>query len=150
MSNTQKTVVEISGQKFEVDMREAKAITHMKVGDAISVLHDKGEHYTDRYLVCPGVVVGFEDFKDLPTVNICYLQQQYNEAELKVVGINKDSKIKIAPRTDDILPTAKSYIIDGLDREIVKAEAVLEDANRKKEYFLRNFGMDFTEVKEDE
>jgi len=136
----EKQIVEINGVKFEVDMSSAKIISEYKIGDKVNVLI---KEYSEK-TVCPGIIVGFDNFKDLPTITVAYLKIGYNEATIKFVYFNSDSKeVDIAPCRESDLIFNKSDIIIKMDREIAAKEKEVEDLIRKKNYFLDNFTKHF-------
>ena len=77
MSNTDtgKRVVEINGVKMEVDLRSAttQEVNTYKVGDQVKVLIKDYSSWKDY----PGTIVGFDNFKQRPTIIIAYLER-YN------------------------------------------------------------------------
>jgi hypothetical protein len=135
--------VEINGVKFEVDMRCAKQINTYRVGDRVKVLVKIFNSYASR----PGVIVGFDDFKKLPTIIVLYLEDNYGSADLKFVYMNATSEdIEICPDTNELnLELNKARVIEKLDNEVQKKRLELEDLERKKEYFLTKFGVYFGE-----
>ena len=134
----QTKIVEIQGVKFEVDMRHAKVITNYKVGDNVKVLIKK---YDDQYTSYPGVIVGFDAFKALPTITVAYLEIGYSTYDLNPISLNAKSKeFEICPANSDELPMERERVIDYLDREIQKKEEDLRQSLNKKSYFLRMFG----------
>jgi len=139
----EKQIVEINGVKFEVDMSSAKIISEYKIGDKVNVLI---KEYSEK-IVCPGIIVGFDNFKDLPTITVAYLKIGYNEATIKFVYFNSDSKeVDIAPCRESDLIFNKSDIITKMDREIAAKEKEVEDLIRKKNYFLDNFTKHFEDA----
>lgn len=139
----EKQIVEINGIKFEVDMSKAKLISEFQIGDKVNVLV---KEYSEK-VVCPGIVVGFDNFKELPTITIAYLKVGYNDVELKFIYFNEESKdISIAPCRESDVFFNKGDIIKKMDREIEKKEREVEDLTRKKNYFLENFTKHFESV----
>jgi len=136
----EKQIVEINGVKFEVDMSSAKIISEYRIGAKVNVLI---KEYAEK-VVCPGIIVGFDNFKDLPTITVAYLKISYNEASIKFVYFNSDSKeVDIAPCRESDLIFNKSDVIVKMDREIAAKEKEVEDLIRKKNYFLDNFTKHF-------
>ena len=132
----EKTIIEINGVKMEVDLRHAKRIETLRVGDPVKVLtKDYGGHKVHY-----GVVVGFEPFKELPTVIVAYMNVDYTKAECKFLYFNKQSKdVEIVASDDrDILP--KSEILERFDRELAKKRQEMEEIQDRKRYFEQNFG----------
>lgn len=139
--------IEINGVKLEVDMRTARKIENYKVGDRVKVLVKEYSSYKPF----PGVIVAFDMFEKAPTITVAYLDVGYNGAELKFAYINggvgsedKDQP-ELAPYNDDI-HVDKADVIDKLDREINKKQLEIEDLERKKVYFLKNFNKYFAEL----
>jgi UDP-galactopyranose mutase len=143
MTMSEKQVVEVNGIKMEVDMRYAKVIENYKIGDAVKVLIKKYNDYTSY----PGVIVGFDNFEKLPTIIICYVDVDYNAAEVKFAYFNEKSEdIEIAPYHNPDFKSDKHDVVDKLNRDIEKKEAELDDIKAKKVYFMRHFDKYFDEV----
>src|SRR6478609_5135979 len=117
----EKTIVEINGLKMEVDMRHATRIDTMVVGSKVKVLVKSDYSSPEVY---SGVVVGFEAFKDLPTIIVCYLVVSYNEAKLQFAYINSDSakKYDIVLSVDEEIPIEKADVLSRMDKEIAKKQ----------------------------
>ena len=75
----QTRIVEIGGIKVEVDLRNCKVIENYKVGDQVKVLKKK---YSDSYETFPGVIIGFDDFQNLPSILIACLKADYSGQKL--------------------------------------------------------------------
>jgi hypothetical protein len=142
----EKRIIEINGIKLEVDMRTAKNVESYKIGDRVKVLI---QGYGEDFKSYPGVIVGFDNFKVLPTILIAYLEAGYYSAEIKFVTFNnKTPKIEICPVTvTEEIFLKKSTIVDLLDKEILAKQEAIKDLKLKKDYFLRNFNKYFEEVK---
>lgn len=133
----EKTIIEVNGIKLEVDLRTAKRIDTLRVGDRVKVLL---KEYSD-YRVYAGTVIGFEPFAILPTVIVAYLKNDYNGPEVKFIYFNAQSKeVEIVKAIDDDqLNIDKATVVQRMDREIEKKLAEVEDMRAKKAYFLENF-----------
>lgn len=133
----EKTIIEVNGVKLEVDLRHAKRIDTLQVGDRVKVLI---KTYSD-YKVFAGTVVGFEPFKNLPTVIIAYLDVEYNSASVKFVYFNAQSKeVEVVKAIDDdCLDIDKVGVLQKFDREIEKKKDEVTDLEAKRAYFLANF-----------
>lgn len=143
MKDTHKTIIEIKGQKFEVDLREATKIENFKVGDAVKLLVK--ESYGDRFVSRLGVIVGFDQFKDHPTIIVASLKVDYNEAKIEfqyISDANKDG-VELCPINEWDLPYTKQEIIDRMDREIEKQKEVVRELESKRRYFIAMFGKYF-------
>ena len=137
--------VEINGIKLEVDMRTARRIDTYKIGDRVKVLVKEYQTYKPH----PGVIVAFDAFENLPTITVAYVDVNYSKAEIKFVYINSDKPddAEIAPYNDDIL-VDKRHVLDLLDKEIAKKNEEIEDLNRKKVYFNKNFALYFADMED--
>lgn len=144
-TNKDKQIIEINGIKLEVDTRHARRIDSFRLGDKVKVLVPD---YEKKRTVCPGVIVGFEDFQSLPTIVIAYLTCDYGNSKLKFLSFNSElDGYDIVLSDDDYLPIEKDYVIDRMDREIATKEAELDTLKAKKKYFLDHFNRYF-EVKD--
>lgn len=138
-------VIEINGVKVDVDLREASAVETLRVGDAVRVLT---KDYASNYKVSSGCVIGFEQFKSLPTIVIAYADVSYSDADVKFLHYNnasKDVEVIAADEATKIgfdMQAAK----DALAKKIEKAELALKEAHEKRDYFIANIGRAWTPV----
>jgi hypothetical protein len=141
MTDENKRIIEIEGVKLEVDLRQAKRVDTLRVGDPVKVWAKS----TFGNEVRPGVVVGFEPFKELPTIIVACINVKYNEVEMKFVYFNSDSKDMdiIASVDPESLTIEKAEVLAKFDREIASYEEKAKDVTRKKQYFLDMFGKYF-------
>ena len=136
-----KHVVVINGVKMEVDLRYAKKIDTFKIGDMVKVLT---KDYSNNTEVHHGAIVGFENFKDLPTIVVCYITNRY-DGNIKFGYFNKDSagKLDIVPSHDTYMNADKENIINVMDRQVTELEQKIADIKAKKEFFIKSFGKYF-------
>lgn len=128
--------IEINGVKLDVDLSTAKKVDEFRVGDSVKVLI---KNY-DSYQVYPGVIIGFENFKQLPTIAIAYLDVSYSGAEIKFAYFNNNSKdVEIAQSGNMEIPFEAHTVIKKMDQMILAAEQNVRDLKAKKEYFINNF-----------
>lgn len=132
-----KTIIEVNGIKLEVDLRTAKRVDTLSVGDRVKVLV-KG--YTD-YQVHAGTVIGFEPFQNLPTVIIAYLIKDYSSVSIKFLYFNAQTKeIEVVKAIDDDqLDIDKATVLQQFDREMQKKRDELADLEAKRKFFTDNF-----------
>lgn len=137
MSENTKTIIEVNGVKLEVDLRHAKRVDELRVGDRVKVLTKA----YDGYKVSAGSVIGFEPFSKLPTIIVAYVEGGYSTHDIKFVHFNAQSKdVEIVKAIDDdALDIAKENVLASLDREIEKKRREIADIEEKRAYFLRNF-----------
>lgn len=132
-----KTVIEVNGIKLEVDLRTAKRIDELKVGDRVKVLV---KNYSD-YAVHAGTIIGFEPFQNLPTIIVAYLEKSYSEAKIKFLYFNSQTKETeiVKAIDDDCLDIDKASVLQMMDREIIKAQETVKDLQAKRQFFVDNF-----------
>jgi hypothetical protein len=134
--------IEINGQTFEVK-DSAKKIDSYKVGDPIKVLI-KG--YGNDYTVYHGIIIGFNDFKQKPAINIAYINLDYSNAEIKFKTYTDGSDIEIAPVTElELIRFKTDDAIDKMRRTIEQKENELKDLKDKFQFFIENCGA-FTKI----
>lgn len=134
---SEKQIIEIHGVKMEVDMRHAKRIQELRVGDRVKVL----VKVYDGHKVWPGVIIGFEPFKEVPTIIIAYLEMGWNSVDLKFVYFNKNTKDTevVAAIDDDQLEFSKVDILAAMERKIDEHRGKIAEIEEKRDYFLRKF-----------
>ena len=74
---SEKTIIEINGVKMEIDLRQATVVENFKVGDKVKVLI---KTYNDSFQSHVGTIVGFDAFKERPTIILAYLANDYGSA----------------------------------------------------------------------
>ena len=137
----EKRIVEIDGVKLEVDLRQATQVEKYKIGDNVKVLI---KEYSDKYVSYPGVIVGFDNFKERPTIVIAYIEQKYSEADIKFIFLNKDTEgTEICPMVGNYEVIEKATVVEQLNSKITQAEAEVAKLKEKRAYFLENFGKYF-------
>jgi len=131
----------INGIKMEVDLRNAKVIDSYKVGDPIKVLV-KG--YSDSYNSYIGVIIGFDNFKNLPCIVIAYLEIGYGTADIKIISFNdKTENIKVTNLNDWDAPMKKADVFEYFNQRINKLKLDILEWEHKKDSFLTLFGKVF-------
>jgi hypothetical protein len=136
--------IEINGVKLEVDLREAKKIEKYRVGDNVKLLVKNPGYGETAYSSYPGVIVGFDAFKERPTIIIAYLKVDYNQASVQFIYLNKDSKdVEVCPMIGEDAVIDKTRAIEMLDRDIAKKQQELTDLEMRRKYFLDNFHKHF-------
>lgn len=138
MVESGKSMIEIGGIKMEVDLRSAKRIEHYKVGDAVKVLT---KTYSSAYKSSPGIIVGFDAFKELPTILIAYLELEYASAEMKMLYLNSQSEgVEICQANENELNLDKDSALELFERKIQQKKHELDDLCNQKNYFENKFG----------
>jgi hypothetical protein len=138
-------MIEIGGVKMEIDPRHAKKVESYKVGDKVRVLI---KSYGETYQSHSGMIVGFDNFKERPTIIVAYIDESaYQSSPLKIVFINKDSTdLEIAPMVDDFIAIEKSNVLEEFDKCIRQEEEKIRDLQTKRAYFLKYFNCYFNEA----
>ncbi len=141
--NEEKRIIEINGIKLEIDLRNAKRVDQFKVGDGVKVLK---KTYSNSYESYFGMIVGFDEFKKLPTIIVAYLKPSYNDSPLQVCYINSESTdIEICYHDPADIGLEKNDIIESFQKEIGRKESEIKELERKKKYFIEMFGRYFEE-----
>lgn len=137
----EKQIIEINGVKMEVDMRYAKRIEHLTIGSRVKCLVKQ----YDSFKVCPGVIVGFEPFQNLPSIVVAYLDVDYSGAALKFMSFNaKCADFEIVADVDNTaLEVNKADILARMQREYDKKQLELEEIKQRRDFFLNNFNCYF-------
>lgn len=144
MDEQQKRIIEIGGIKMEVDLRDCKVVEHYKVGDQIKVLMKK---YSD-YKSFPGVIIGFDNFKNLPSILIAYLEMDYSGANVHFLTFHEQLEdVEICPLNELDKYFDKSEAMEQLDKKIDKAKDEVKDLEMKKKYFESTFAKYFDGLK---
>lgn len=118
----------------------------LKVGDPVRVLIKPGYGSPE---VHTGVIVGFEPFKERPTIIIAYIEVSYSKAEMKMLYFNgndkQDAEILAAPE-DINIDIERSRVLDWFNAEEQKKLAEVEEIRLKRQYFNRYFGSVMAQV----
>lgn len=129
------TIIEVNGVKLECDLRVAKRIDTLKVGTRVKVL---AKEYSS-HRVYPGVVIGFEPFRKLPTILVAYVESSYATAKVKVVSINaKSEDVELVASIDDEL-IERQEILALFDKQIADKRQEIAALEEQKSYFLTKF-----------
>lgn len=140
-----KETVEINGTKFEVDMDGAKRIDTFKVGDNVKILHTD---YNNK--IEDGVIVGFYNFKSLPTIQVAEFVIDYSSAQIDFININTETKdYEILPSTPIDNELGKTKVVEKMNLEIENKQQALDELLNKKNWFLKYYGKYF-QTTEDE
>lgn len=140
------TIIEINGVKMEVDLRRAKIIhENLQIGSKVKVLDKSGY---GGPTVHAGVIVGFDPFPTLPTINVAYVTGSFGSSDIKFAGINAKSgeKWELVPSQDDDLPIDRQTLLEAFEREIQKHQREIDAINEKRDYFNRMFGAYFPDM----
>jgi hypothetical protein len=132
---SEKTIVEINGVKLEVDMRYARRIDELRVGDRVQVL----KRVYDGHKVHPGVIIGFEPFAKLPTIIVAYIEQDWSKADIKFEHYNANSKDLEIVAAHDHFDIDRTTIVQMFDRQIASKQREIQDLEDRKTYFETNF-----------
>lgn len=138
MTDETLTTIEINGVKMEVDLRHARRIDELRMGDRVKVLK-KG--YGDSYSVHHGIIIGFEPFEKLPTIIIAYMTSDYSSATLNFCNFNaKTQDIEVVKAVDDDdLELDRQHIRDVMMKQINTKRQEAIDIEQKLAYFEKRF-----------
>lgn len=144
MDEKTKRIIEIEGIKVEVDLRTAKKVEAFKVGDRVKLLIKDYSGYKAH----AGCIIGFDAFKNLPTIIIAYIENLLSfsaeDGKVSLAYLNAETKdVEICPMCeDDVLPT-RDTILSYFNRAIDMQTKKMEDIKTRKEWFLRQYGTSF-------
>lgn len=131
----EKTIVEVNGIKLEVSLTTDKRIDEYKIGDNVKILMKRYSGVFDSY---PGIIVGFDNFKNLPSIIICYFLHYSDEVKFTTFNAqSKDTEICHMAEHEEILDRVRA--VDVLNREIEKKLQQAEGLKRKRNYFVSKY-----------
>ncbi len=140
METQNKRIIEVNGVKMEIDLRQAKVIDNYKVGDYVKILVKQYSEYRS-YI---GNIIGFDNFKNTPTIVIAYLKNEYSTASIEFAYYNSESKeIEITTLNEWDIPLKKSTILEQFQKEILKKEQEITEMKNKANIFEQLFGKYF-------
>ena len=144
-TETGKTVIEINGVKLEVDLRTARRIDTLQIGSKVKCLVKQHSGPSEVY---PGVIIGFEPFKDLPTIVVAYIDSNYYSKILHFKSFNSETKDfeVIADINTNALELNRDTVLEKFEREIFNKERDLETLKAQREFFMKHFGQYFGDV----
>ncbi|HKT53830.1 MAG TPA: hypothetical protein VJP88_05225 [Caulobacteraceae bacterium] len=133
---SERTVIEVNGVKMEVDLRYARRVEEIRIGDRVKVLTKSYSGHDVR----PGIVIGFEPFQKLPTIIIAAIHQEYNKVEVKTYHYNADTKdVEIVHAVDDDLSVDRASLLTVFDRQISAKQLEIDALLEQRRYFETNF-----------
>ncbi len=133
---SEKTVIEVNGVKLEIDMRYARRIEEMQIGQRVKVL----KKVYDGHSVYPGVIVGFEPFAKLPTIVVAYVENSWDKADIKFMHYNSGSKeCELVAAADPDFELDKERINKVFDRQVAGKQREIEEIEERRRYFETNF-----------
>lgn len=138
MAEDGKTIIEVNGVKLEVDLRTAKRIDTVRVGDKVKILDSSG--YGDP-VVHPGIVVGFEPFNNLPTIVVAYIKGRGwgDSAQIHFLYFNSQSeKFELIVSNDDV-KLDRENALQSFNQKEKKIMDELAEVREMRDYFERNF-----------
>lgn len=129
----------IGAVTIAADRNRAVRAEVMKVGDTVRVLEKPS--YGDPK-VHTGVIVGFEPFKDLPTIIVAYVETNWSAAEMKMLYFNdKNDKFELLAAPDNVnIDVERGRVLDWFASEEQKKLREIDELNTKRQYFERYFG----------
>lgn len=140
-----KRMVEINGVTLEIDLSTATKIDEYKIGDNVKVLQKEYSGYE----VYPGVIVDFVNFKELPTIQIAVLRNEYSGMELEFLNFNaKTSDIEITPCSKHELQLEKNSMLERFNHQIEQKQNQIDELITKRDWFVEYFNKYFDEVEE--
>lgn len=140
-------IIEVKGVKMEIDLRTVKKIEEYKVGDAVKVLI---KEYSDfkSYI---GVIIGFDNFVERPTIVIAYLKTSYGTSTIEFLYYNKEtSDAEITTLNKFDIPVTQNTVNENFNRQIEAKSKEVEDLKNKQILFNELFGKYFATIQSPE
>ena len=136
--------IEIRGQKLELDTRVAVRADVIKVGSRVKLL--KKEYSSHKVL--HGIIIGFEPFKELPTIIVAAVELGYSDATVSFVYINEKTEDyqMVVALDDDRAALDKEEFCRIIDRKITAKQAEIKELEDRKAFFLDKFQTYWTQV----
>ena len=132
-----KQIIEINGVKMEIDTRSAVRLDTFSIGTRVKVLTKTYSGYQVRH----GIVIGFEPFKQLPTIIVAVAALTYGEAKVEFLYFNAETKETelVVALDDDAADLDKNAFVKQVDYEIDKKRAEIRQLEERRAYFLDKF-----------
>lgn len=130
-------IIEINGIKMEIDARTAtvKKVDTFKVGDPVKILLKTYSSFEVKF----GVIVGFEEFKQRPTITVAYLDY----TSIKYIYIHTGTEHEMVAVQEHDLVMEKTWVLDRMKDSIAKKEQELQEEKNKRDLFVKHFGKYF-------
>ena len=137
-----KQIIEINGVKLEVNLTNARVVENYRVGDVVKVLR---KEYNNQWKSHSGTIVGFDAFKNRPTIIIAYVDDGYN-TDIHFLYYNADTEnAEICPANSNDLAFSKESVIEKMNRDIAKKKAEIDEIEQKRNFFIEHFSRCFGE-----
>lgn len=129
---------------MELDTRVAVRADVIKVGSRVKLLK---KEYTS-HKVLHGIIIGFEPFKDLPTIIVAAVDLSYSDATVNFVYINEKTEDyqMVVALDDDHAALDKTEFCKIIDRKITAKQAEIRELEDRKAFFLDKFQTYWTPV----
>jgi len=124
---------------MELDLRTATVsdVETFCVGDLVKILI---KEYSETYKSYAGVIVGFDNFKENPTISVLYIKQDYSKSELMMEYINSFNKnAQIIKASEDDIGFSKDTVLRHFNKQIENLEMAKVVAEQQKDLFLKYF-----------
>jgi hypothetical protein len=146
MTDEGKVTISIKGAEFVVSQDDARITSQLRVGDRVKVLT---KTYSD-HAIHAGVVLGFLPFKELPSIEIAYIEKSYSGADLKFLTFNNETKdtevLRISDEEEDLLLLDRDLVHKHFTRERHKHELAISELHDKEEYFRKHFAVYWEQI----
>lgn len=141
----QKRVVSFGGVNVEVDLSCATRTLTFKVGDPVKILKKKSPYSSQE--IFAGVIVGFDDFVEAPSICVLALKLSYSSADFSFITISSSNEdYEMIPYGEYEALFQPSNVLQTFDKEIVAATQKLSEWERKRSYFIEKFEPAFKNI----
>jgi len=138
--------VTIGNVSLELLPQVMRRVETLRIGTKVKVL--RKEAYGDKHKVYPGIIIGFEPFKKLPTAIIAYADISYSAVDLKFLAFNTETTDVevVAAASDDEFTTDDVQAEKWFAKEIEKKHREVADLEYKRDFFRTKLGRAWEQV----
>jgi hypothetical protein len=131
--------IEINGVKLDIDLRQAtiRKAEALRIGSKVKVLTKTYSGYD----VKPGVVIGFDAFQKLPSIQIATACSSDLYSVLTFNANTTETEVVLA--SDEEILLDRDAMLKNFDRQIEAKKRELETLRERKALFERHFGEAF-------
>jgi len=97
------------------------------------------------------VILGFYNFKELPTIQVAYFKDSFSGATIDFVNINsKSDDFELLPSNKYEADFDRDTVVGSLNQQIESKTAEVKSLGAKKSWFLKYYGKYFVNDSEED
>lgn len=129
-------IIQIKDAQAILLKEEQIANKPFRIGSTVKLLT---RDYNGKYSANPAIIIGITDFKNLPTIELLYIEMY--SGEMKFATFNQNSEhMELAPFSSFEVEFSRDQIREGLVNKVNSALETLRSNRLKLELFDRLFG----------